>query len=206
MMMRTVDTRGQLCPAPLIAVKKALKEALEGEAFLVLTDNGTSYNNLIRFLRDNKTQVSSEEVNGVWTLKVMKNSGAASLSKPEDYCQPDVAHFEKGDFIIVISSDKMGEGDDELGRLLIGNFLRAVKDLDKLPAKIVFYNKGVMLAVNGSEHVEHLRQLERMGVEILLCATCVNHFGLGDNLGAGILSNMYTIAEAMTSASKVIKP
>lgn len=205
-MMRTVDTRGQLCPAPLIAAKKALKEALEGEIFYVLTDNGISYNNLMRFLRDNKTDVTSGEKEGVWTLTVRKQSGSMVMARPEDYCPPEVAHFEKGDFIVVISSDRMGEGDDDLGRLLIGNFIKAVKDLDKLPAAIVFYNKGVTLAVNGSEHVEHLRQLEKMGVEILLCATCVNHFGLGDSVGAGVLSNMYTIAEAMASATKIIKP
>ena len=46
-----------------------------------------------------------------------------------------IAHFHKGDFIIVISSDKMGEGDDELGQLLMSNFIKAVKDLDKLPRK-----------------------------------------------------------------------
>lgn len=205
-MMRIVDTRGQLCPAPLIAAKKALREASEGEEFHVLTDNGTSYNNLMRFLRDNKTIVSSEENEGVWTLTVVKQSGFSPLPVPEDYCQPEVAHFEKGDFIVVISSDRMGDGDDELGRLLIGNFIKAVKDLDKLPSKIVFYNKGVMLAVKDSEHAGHLRQLEKMGVEILLCATCVNHFGLGDSVGAGMLSNMYTIAEAMAAASKIIKP
>lgn len=205
-MMRTIDTRGQLCPAPLIAAKKALKEASEGEIFVVLTDNRTSYNNLMRFLKDNKTEVSSEEKEGVWTLRVMKQSGSVTLARPEDYCQPDVAHFEKGDFIIVISSDRMGEGDDVLGRLLIGNFIKAVKDLDKLPSKMVFYNMGVTLAVKGSDCVEHLRQLELMGVEILLCATCVNHFQLNDTIGAGVLSNMYTIAEAMVAASKIIKP
>ena len=56
---------------------------------------------------------------------------------------PTIAHFEKGNFIIVVSSDKMGEGDDELGYLLMSNFIKAIKDLDRLPGKIVFYNKGV---------------------------------------------------------------
>lgn len=204
--MLTVDTRGQLCPAPLIAAKKALREVAEGETFLILTDNGTSFNNLNRFLKDNKTDVATEETNGVWKLTVTKKGGVIPGVKAADYCKPEVAHFEKGDFVVVISSDLMGEGDEELGRLLIGNFIKALKDLDRLPAKVIFYNKGVTLAVNGSEHLEHLRQLEKMGVEILLCATCVNHYEIGEKIGAGMLSNMYTIAEAMASASKVIKP
>ncbi len=204
--MRTVDTRGQLCPAPLIAAKKALREIADGEFLNILTDNSTSYNNLTRFLSDNGMEVQSEENQGTWKLIVKKTSEFSSSRRTDEYCKPEVAHFEKGDFVIVISSDKMGEGDEELGRLLIGNFIKALKDLDKLPAKVIFYNKGVTLAVKGSEHVEHLVQLEKMGVEILLCATCVNHFGLSDKISAGILSNMYTIAEAMASASKVIKP
>ncbi|MGE5419396.1 MAG: sulfurtransferase-like selenium metabolism protein YedF [Chloroflexota bacterium] len=204
--MMTVDTRGQLCPAPLIAAKKALREVAEGETFIILTDNVTSYNNLIRFLKDNKAEVISEENNGVWKLTVNKTGGFSSKARVEDYCRPEVAHFEKGDFVVVISSEKMGEGDDDLGRLLVSNFIKALKDLDKLPGKIIFYNSGVKLAVRGSEQLEHLRQLEKMGVEILLCATCVNHYDLADKIDAGILSNMYTIAEAMASASKVIKP
>jgi selenium metabolism protein YedF len=204
--MLTVDTRGEVCPAPLIAAKKALRETAAGESFIVLTDNSTSYNNLTRYLNDNHTEVSTEENKGEWKLTVKKLAGPSSKKKAEDYCKPDVAHFEKGNFVVVISSDKMGEGDDELGRLLISNFIKALKDLDKLPGKIIFYNKGVTLALNDSKHIVHLRQLEQMGVEILLCATCVNHFGIADRIGAGILSNMYTIAEAMASASKVIKP
>ncbi|HLN54869.1 MAG TPA: sulfurtransferase-like selenium metabolism protein YedF [Bacteroidales bacterium] len=204
--MMTVDTRGQLCPAPLIAAKRALREIAEGESIIILTDNSTSYSNLTRFLKDNKAEIIQEENNGVWKLTVKKTSGFSAKTRAEDYCRHEVAHFEKGDFVVVISSEKMGEGDDELGRLLVGNFIKALKDLDKLPAKIIFYNSGVKLAVRGSEQLEHLRQLEKMGVEILLCSTCVNHYGLEEKTDAGILSNMYTIAEAMASASKVIKP
>jgi len=50
-----------------------------------------------------------------------------------------------GDFVIAFTSDKMGDGDEELGHLLMGNFIKAIKDLDVLPRKMVFYNKGVTL-------------------------------------------------------------
>jgi TusA-related sulfurtransferase len=68
--MRTIDTRGQQCPAPIIAIKKTLKETKTGEAFKVLTDSQTTLNNLIRFLKDNKTEFSVEESAGVWTLTI----------------------------------------------------------------------------------------------------------------------------------------
>jgi hypothetical protein len=86
------------------------------------------------------------------------------------------------------------------------NFIKAIKDLDKLPRKMVFYNKGVTLVTKNSPLIDHLTDLEKMGVELLLCATCVNHYGLSDIYGAGILSNMYTIAEVMASAGNIVRP
>jgi selenium metabolism protein YedF len=204
--MRIVDTKGQLCPAPLIAVKRALKETAVGESIMVLTDNQTSFNNVSRFLKDNKTGFLVSAAEGIWTLTIAKTSGESPQVNAEDYCDSSIAHFGKGNFIIVISSDKMGEGDEVLGHLLMINFIKAIKDLDKLPLKIVFYNKGVTLATNDSPVVEFLKDFERMGVELLLCATCVNHYSLADLITIGTLSNMFTIAEIMASAGNIVKP
>ncbi len=204
--MRIVDTRGQLCPAPLIATRKVLREISEGESFMVLTDNRTSFNNLARFLKDNNTEFTTSEDKGVWTLTVTRSSAGLSGVKVEEYCAPEIAHFEKGDNVIVIASDKMGDGDNELGQLLIINFIKALKDLENLPRKIVFYNKGVTLAAKSSPVIEDLRALEKMGVELLLCATCVNFYSLEEVIGAGVLSNMYVIAESMSMAGSIIRP
>jgi selenium metabolism protein YedF len=204
--MRVVDTKGLLCPAPLIAAKKALRESAVGEQFVVLTDNNTSFDNLSRFLKDNKVDLQISESEGVWTLTVTKTVGDVELSKVEDYCETPIAHFEKGNFVVVFTSDKMGDGDEDLGHLLIGNFIKALKDLDKLPGKMVFYNKGVTLAAKCSPVIEHLKDLQKMGVELLLCATCVNHYSIQTEVGIGILSNMFEIANIMTTAGRVIRP
>lgn len=204
--MRIIDTKGQLCPAPLIAVKKALKESAVGEPFIVLTDNKTSFDNLRRFLKDNKVDFQIIESEGVWTLTVTKTAGDVELSKAEDYCTTPIAHFEKGDFVVVFTSDKMGDGDDELGHLLVSNFIKALKDLEKLPGKMVFYNKGVTLASKSSPVIGHLKELEKMGVELLLCATCVNHYSIQSEVEIGILSNMFEIADVMTTAGRVVRP
>jgi selenium metabolism protein YedF len=204
--MRIVDTKGQLCPAPLIAAKKALKETAEGETFRVLTDNQTSFDNLCRFLNDNGAGFQVDESEGVWTMTVTRISGNNVETKVEEYCIPAISHFEKGNYVVAITSDKMGEGDPELGQLLITNFIKALKDLDKLPQHIVFYNKGVTLAVKDSPVIEIIKDLEKMGVEIHLCATCVNHYKLEKNIAVGTLSNMYSIAEIMASAGNIIRP
>ena len=79
-------------------------------------------------------------------------------------------------------------------------------ELDELPATIVFLNSGVKLAVKESPVLEDVQTLESRGVEILVCGTCLNHFELIEQLGAGIVSNMYSITEALMAAGKVISP
>jgi selenium metabolism protein YedF len=204
--MRIVDTKGQLCPAPLIAAKKALKDTASGESFILLTDNQTSYDNLSRFLKDNNADFDVSESGGVWTFTITRTAGNDVRSKTLEHSNSPISHFEKGDFIVVICSDKMGDGDEQLGHLLMINFIKALKDLDELPRKMVFYNSGVKLVTNSSPVIEHLKDLEKMGVELILCATCVNHYSLESVLGAGTVSNMYSIAETMTLSGNIVKP
>jgi selenium metabolism protein YedF len=204
--MRIVNTKGQSCPAPLIAAKKALKETAVGESFILITDNRTSFNNLSRFLKDNNTDFQISETGEVWTLTITKTKGHVTLAKAEENCTSSISHFQKGDFIIAVTSDKMGDGDEDLGHLLMNNFILALKDLDRLPEKMVFYNSGVKLVTNSSPVIEHLKDIEKMGVELLICATCVNHYSLTDVVVAGTLSNMYSITEVMASAGNIIKP
>jgi len=204
--MRLINTCGQQCPAPLIMTKRALKETKSGDAFEVITDNLTSFNNLSRFLKDNNTDFTIKEENGKWTLRITKNSETGTKTRAEDYCSEVLATFPRGDFIIAFTSDKMGEGSDELGHLLTGNFIRAVKDLDLLPGRMIFYNKGVTLVSEDSPVLENLKDLEKMGVEILVCATCVSFYKLDGKTGTGTLSNMYVIAQAMASAGNIIRP
>jgi selenium metabolism protein YedF len=190
----------------LIAAKRALKETAEGESFIVLTDNKTSFDNLSRFLKDNKAEIQVSETAGVWTLKIKKTSVDMIKPNEEEYCAPEIAHFEKGNYVVVISSDKMGEGDEQLGLLLMTTFINAMKELDELPQKLLFYNNGVKLVTNNSPVIETLRDLEKMGVELMLCGTCVNHYSLASEIGAGTISNMYTMAGIMASSVKVLKP
>jgi selenium metabolism protein YedF len=204
--MRIVDTKGQICPAPLIAAKKALKETAKGDSFVVLTDNKTSFDNLCRFLKDNKADFKITESGGVWNITVTRISGDVIEKKVTEYCAPEISHFEKGNYVVALTSDKMGDGDDALGHLLMSNFIKALKDLDKLPQHIVFYNKGVTLAKKDSPVIEFIKDLEKMGVEMHLCATCVNFYKLENSITVGTLSNMFSIAEIMASSGNVIKP
>ncbi len=99
----------------------------------------------------------------------------------------------------------MGSGDDNLGATLMKGYIYAVSQQEELPKAILFYNGGAKLTVEGAVSVEDLKNMEAQGVEILTCGTCLNFYGLGDKLAVGSVTNMYTIVEKLTSASKVIR-
>ena len=112
----------------------------------------------------------------------------------------------KDDFIIVVSSNEMGQGEKALGQTLIKAFLFAVTKQDKLPSKMLFYNSGAYLTCESSDSLEDLKTLEAEGVEIYTCGTCLNFYELTEKLAVGSITNMYDIVEMMEKAGKVIKP
>jgi selenium metabolism protein YedF len=204
--MQIIDTSGQPCPAPLIATKRALKETPEGDSLRIITDNQTSFSNISHFLKDNNTEFSWVESGGIWTLTITRNVVDLSSARPEEYCTAEIPHFTQGDFIIAFTSDKMGDGNDELGHLLMVNFIKAIKDLDTLPAKMVFYNKGVTLGTDDSPVIADLKEIEKMGVTMLLCGTCIKFYSLEEKIKIGSVSNMFEIARVMAEAGNIVKP
>ena len=100
----------------------------------------------------------------------------------------------------------MGKGDPELGRILMKGFIYTLSEMEKLPKTILFYNEGVKLVIDGAESLQDLKSLEKRGVEILACGTCLNFYGVTEKLSVGSVTNMYTIIERQLNATKVIKP
>ena len=117
-------------------------------------------------------------------------------------CAPDA----RTDTVVVIASDKMGDGAEELGKTLLKAFVFSLTQQDKLPKTILFYNGGAHLTCEGSPMLDDLKALEAEGVEIVTCGTCLNFYGLTEKLQVGTVTNMYVIAEKMLNAGNVVKP
>jgi selenium metabolism protein YedF len=84
------------------------------------------------------------------------------------------------------------------------NAVVTLGEVEPLPQTIIFFNSGVKLVVEGSPVVEDLQALKAQGIEILACGTCLGHYGLKERVAVGEVSNMYTIAETMLGAGKVV--
>jgi selenium metabolism protein YedF len=201
--MKTVDTRGLKCPKPLIMLKEALQEMAIGDEMIVHTDNETSLKNLVTFLKDQGSdpQVLSEGKSH--TIKAACAEKKELETDLQKYCNDDPANM---DYVICIKGELMGEGDPELGKVLMETFLDNLKLQGHLPTHVILYNSGVKLAMKQSPVCSSLSELEEMGTRIVLCGTCIDHFGLQYEIGVGMITNMMTITETMASAGHVIYP
>lgn len=106
--------------------------------------------------------------------------------------------------VILITRNGMGDAEPTLQQKLIGTYLSLLDQNNLLPGAICFYTEGVKLVVEGSPVLDVLRSLEKKGVHLLICSTCLEFFQLTDKVQVGIQGGMSDIIEAQRLASKVI--
>ena len=203
-MERKLDARGKACPLPVVETKKALATLPAGDTLEVMVDNYIAVQNLRKMAEQTKFPVTAEKIdekNYRVTLTATGVTGKEASEEP--VCLPD---GRSNKAVVVLSSDKMGEGDEKLGHILMKGFIYALTEQDRLPETILLYNAGARLSVEGSESLADLKLMESQGVEILTCGTCLNHYGLADKLRVGVATNMYAIVEKQMQASKLVKP
>lgn len=98
----------------------------------------------------------------------------------------------------------MGVGNEDLGKMLTRSFLNNLINQNNLPSHIVLYNSGVLLASDGTDTANALKELENKGVQILMCGTCIDFYQLKDQLSLGQVSNMINISAHLIDAAKII--
>lgn len=191
--MIKIDAIGQICPMPIIMTKNALKEISEG-TIEISVDNKISKENIEKFAHEMNFHYLTEEKNNLFFIQITKTLTDKIESK------------KSKDTVIVIDSDKMGQGDDALGETLMKGFIYTLTEIEELPKAILFYNRGVFLTSLIKSSVKDLLSLQERGVEILSCGACINFYNLEDKLSVGSTTNMYNIVTKQLSANKVIKP
>ena len=202
---------GDTCPIPVIKTQNAIKALTKADEVEVLVDNEVAVQNLTKLAGSMGCGVKSEkkaekEYRVVITVSEDKlpeqTEEKESVKESEAVCIPDA----RKNTVVVIASDKMGDGEEELGKILMKGYIYALTQLETLPKTILFYNKGAYLTCEGSASLEDLKSLEAQGVEIFTCGTCLNYYGLSEKLQVGSVTNMYVIADTMAKAGKVVKP
>ena len=201
--MQTVDGKGLLCPQPLILTRKALKNCLPGETLKIECDNQTAFQNILTYLKDQSLSPVGNETDGIFRITVVNQP--AEVGGVSGSCSIDPGICSSS-YVVVVSSDKMGEGDPQLGAILMKGFLNALHEQPVLPTHLIFYNSGVKLTTKDSGVISSIKELEASGVDILVCGTCIDFYELKDQLGAGRISNMFTLTEIMAKTGHVVRP
>lgn len=196
--MKEIDARGLACPAPVLQTKAALQEE-QPAAITVTIDNAAAQQNVQRFLESQGYQ--TERVQKGQDYLVIGRNDPQNADKQHTILEPP---RECGKIMIMCASDRMGYGDDELGRKLMINFLRTLKETGPELWRLVFVNNGVKLTIDESEVLQDLQGLEKGGIKILVCGTCLTHFDLLERKQVGETTNMLDIVTAMQLSDKVI--
>jgi TusA-related sulfurtransferase len=171
-----IDVRGLACPEPVLRTRAALGAAGAG-VVEVVTGSPESRDNIARFAERQGCVTSwAEREPGVFVVR-----------------------------IVFLASERLGEGDESLGRLLTSLLLRALAERSARPAAVVLMNGGVRLALEGSECLPALAALECGGTRVMVCGTCLDYFGVKDRLRAGTVSNMYELTEILLGATRLVR-
>ncbi|HWR41141.1 MAG TPA: sulfurtransferase-like selenium metabolism protein YedF [Patescibacteria group bacterium] len=192
-----LDCRGLPCPQPVIATKKALERGEHD--FVVVVDNTAARENVSKFAVSQGCGVQVETEGMISRIVVTTAAGSA----PEFPAAPPATVGAGGNLRYLLTQETLGHGSGELGAVLVKSFLVALKEKTPLPTTLMLINGGVKLACTGSAVLEHLLELSRQGVEILACGTCLDYYGLKEELKVGSVTNMYTLVDLMTEGKLV---
>ena len=200
-MAKRLDARGLHCPAPVLLAKDTL-ERDDLNALEIMVDNESSRENVTRFLASRGFSVTGIQEGADFLLRAERAAGTGEAKLPESSAR--VLPSTAAKTLVLIGSDRLGSGDDELGRKLMISYIKTLKEMGDELWQLIFVNNGVKLTIEQSAVLPELQEYERSGITILACGTCLNHFGLNEAKRVGQTTNMLDIVTAMQLADKVI--
>lgn len=193
--MKTLDCRLQKCPGPVVETRKQLLAAPE-EPLTVLVGDDTARQNVSRLALSLGCQVQATANEDGFALEITPGTAPTT----------ETAAPTQGKTVVYVAADVMGAGDDDLGHILMKNFIFTLAELETPPDAILFVNGGVRLTTEGSDVVEPLEKLACNGADIASCGLCLEFFGLKDKLKVGRPTNMLDTVEQLTRAGRVVRP
>lgn len=200
-MTNQLDCRGLACPEPVIRCRNLISAQHPAE-LTVLVDNAAAQENVQRFLERNGYTVSTvQQAEDRWELQATGSAQQAPAA-----CQASQEPSRIGKTLVLITTQTLGRGDDVLGEKLMENFLASLGELGEGLWRIVLLNGGVKLAATPGNALDSLQKLESAGVEILVCGTCLQFYGLLDARRVGQTTNMMDVVTSLALADKIIRP
>jgi len=187
-----VDARGLTCPQPVILTKKAMGEP-GGDDLVTIVNQMVALENVSKLAKSQGYDTEIEQKDDDYYIHMTR------MGNPDEN-----RNGTSESVAIMIRSNLFGQGEAELGQVLMKSFLFSLNELDIRVTHVIFMNSGIFLTIEGSPVLETLKVLEEKGVEILSCGTCLDFYQAKDKLAVGSVTNMYTAMEVLTSAGRSI--
>ncbi len=190
-------------PEPLRMVRKMVASG-PPQPFQVTVDNSDAREEIVNFLGAQGYSVQGQQKDGVWYL-----DAKPLLEQMPDIAQlspsPSAVQNEQRRTMIMLLSDKMGQGDDALGAKLMYNFVASLGEFGTNLWRITLMNSAVRLATYNSPVLQYLQQYEKNGSGVLLCKECVYHYNLQHHIGVGTMFEMSELVTTIQMAEKVLR-
>ena len=202
--MIKVNAIGDACPIPVVKTKNAIRDLGGSGVVEVSVDNEIAVQNLLKMAKQKEYEAGFEKKsNTEYIVTINVNSDIISDTKEVKIVSDEIKLKQT---VVVIDSDRMGDGEEEFSRTLLKGFIYALSSQDIPPAKIIFYNTGVRMTTEGSASIEDLKVLANAGAKIYSCGACLNNYGLSEKLLVGEVTNMYDIVGYLMDADILIRP
>ena len=189
--MKEINCNGLKSQVSLNRVRKYFNSIGEGEA-TIFVENEISSGNIVKYAMGKGYHVDSEELLGGFKISIEKRGCLEVIEETKE-------------LLVLITTNKLGQGDDKLGENLMISYFDALIEEDRIPTKLVFLNGGIKLVTEGSRVIEAIKLLDEMGVKIYVSKMSIEAYKLEDMLLVGEVVQMGSIVEFMNSADDVIK-
>ena len=203
--MVQVNAIGDACPIPVIKTLHALQDLNGAGTVQTLVDNEIAVQNLTRLAESKGCSITTEK------------------RSDKEFC------------VTITTENSIGKRQKPMSRLPARYRRRRKRRSLSFPPTIwarairnwaVFSSRALFCAHPAGAPAEHDSVLQRrrtpdlrrlgiargsenlasLGVEILTCGTCLNHYGLTDKLAVGDVTNMYVITEKQMQADLILRP
>jgi selenium metabolism protein YedF len=189
--MKEINCNGLKASVSLNRVRKYFNSIGEGEAIIFIEDEITS-GNIVKYAMSKGYQAELDRLEDGFRIKIEKRGCLEVIDKQKE-------------LLVLITTNKLGSGNEKLGERLMESYFEALIEEDKLPTKLVFLNEGIKLLIQDSNVIQSIKLLNEMGTRIYVSKMCIDEYQAGDLLKIGDIIEMGDIVGFMNSADDVIK-
>ena len=192
--MIILDAKKKDCPIPVIMAKKEIEKG--NLPLQIIVDNQIAVFNVQKLVNSKNLQMNTLEKDGNFIITISKDGQTY-----ENLIELQISSDEQN-WVLFIKNETIGSTNEDLGKKLMDLFLYTLIEIENKPKYIIFMNGGVLVPTTFEQSIKHLQELSNCDVKIMSCGACLNFYQ--ETIKVGEITNMYDIAEVLSSGIKVV--